>query len=185
MTGLTPTAVHDGPPLTGAGRSRASREQREFVSLMTSRVRDAYCASPSSSTARIDLVSVCRELARARPRPTRWCATASASASSPPPTCATRCSRPAPPSELPVRDVGALRALVGVGRRRAVRGAAADAAPPRPPRAGARGRRGRRRAQPARPDGLRRQPLAPRSRCRSSRPRPWPSSRRRRCRSTA
>ena len=46
-------------------------------------------------------------------------------------------------------------------RRRALRRADPDAAPPHPPRDGARRRRDRRRPQPARPDGLRRQPLAP------------------------
>ncbi len=39
-------------------------QQRELLSLMMVRIRDAHCASPSSSKARLDVVSVCRLLSQ-------------------------------------------------------------------------------------------------------------------------
>ena len=79
-----------GPPTPDAADA-APRERRELLSLMTSRVRDACVRKPFYVDGALDLVAVCRAAVAARARATRWCATASASASSPPPTCATRC----------------------------------------------------------------------------------------------
>ena len=50
-----------------AGRRRA-RERREFVSLMAARVRDAALRKPFFVDGGTDLVTLCRELARARHR---------------------------------------------------------------------------------------------------------------------
>ena len=69
----------------------SARERREFVSLMASRVGDAYVRKPFFVDGATDLVTLCRELSRARPRRRAGARRRRASASSPPPTCATRC----------------------------------------------------------------------------------------------
>lgn len=53
----TAGSAHQGRPHT------PSREQREFISLMSARVRDAYLRRPHFIDADTDLVTVCRELA--------------------------------------------------------------------------------------------------------------------------
>lgn len=55
-----PASIQD-PPLTGRV-SALSREHREFVSLMTSQVRDVFIRKPFFVDGDTDLVSLCREL---------------------------------------------------------------------------------------------------------------------------
>ena len=128
------------------------------------RARRLPAQAASTSTAALDLVSRVPRAVGAGPDAARWCATAGAGArwaSSPPPTCATRCCAPLPPAAAGGARGGALRPGRGRGRRRPVRGAVADGAPPRAPPGGARRRPSRAgRARPARPGQLRRQPLA-------------------------
>ena len=127
-------------------RHEARSEQREFLSLMMARVRDAFVRKPFYVDGALDLVS----------RVPRCCP------SSRPEQCAgarrrahrhVHHHRPARRAAAPPRRQGAtaaaaggarrgaLRAGLGRRRRRTVRGAAADDPPPRAPRAGARRRR--------------------------------------------
>ena len=100
------------------------RPQRELLSLMTAQVRDAYVRKPFYVDGALDLVSVCRVMSAQQACAMRWCATASASACSPPPTCATPCCGRCRRTQLAVREVARFE-LIDVGaRRRGVRGAA-------------------------------------------------------------
>ncbi len=58
--------IQHGPPPTGRA-DPASRERREFISLMTSRVRDAPLRKPFYVDGATDLVTLCRAALRARP----------------------------------------------------------------------------------------------------------------------
>ncbi|PZQ48113.1 MAG: signal transduction protein [Rhodovulum sulfidophilum] len=60
----TDPPADDGPPPRGRA-DPARRERREFISLMTSRVRDAPLREPFYVAGGTDLVSLCRQLARA------------------------------------------------------------------------------------------------------------------------
>ncbi|MFG1343258.1 putative nucleotidyltransferase substrate binding domain-containing protein [Xanthobacter autotrophicus DSM 431] len=54
------------PPGTAGRVSASGRERREFVSLLTSRVRDVFLRKPFFVDGGTDLVSLCRELSRLR-----------------------------------------------------------------------------------------------------------------------
>ena len=89
-------------------QSRSSDSQREMLSLVTARVRDAYVRKPFYVDGALDLVSLCRQLSAqgltsALVRDGR--ASRRGWASSPPPTCATPCCAPQPPAALAVREV--------------------------------------------------------------------------------
>ncbi len=63
MSDTDPLAqTNDGPPATGRA-DPASRERREFLSLLTSRVRDAPLRKPYTVDGGTDLVTLCRDLA--------------------------------------------------------------------------------------------------------------------------
>ncbi len=64
MSETTPPARNvNGPPLPGRAEP-AGRERREFISLMTSRVRDAPLRRPHFVDGAADLVTVCRDLSQ-------------------------------------------------------------------------------------------------------------------------
>jgi CBS domain-containing protein len=115
--------------------------QREMLSLVTARVRDAYVRKPFYVDGELDLVSVCRELAahaltHALVRESRDGAERLGIFT----TTDLRDAllRPEPPASLAVREVARFDRGRGAGRRRAVRGLVADGAPPRTPPGGAR-----------------------------------------------
>ena len=147
--------------------SRGTESQREMLSLVTARVRDAYVRKPVYVDGSLDLVSVCRLLSQQGVTHTLVRDGARLGIFT---TTDLRDAllRDEPPATLAVREVSRFELIEVRCRRRAVRGAVADGAPPGAPAAGARRRHGAGRDRPARPGQLRREPFAHRRGCRST-----------------
>ena len=134
--------------------------QREMLSLVTARVRDAYVRKPFYVDGALDLVSVCRELSQ-RGLTHALVQDGELAAGHLHHHRPARCAAARHAAERPgSARGGALRRRQRGRRQRGLRGAVADGAAPRAPSRGARRRRGAGRARATRPGEFRCQPLA-------------------------